>query len=188
MPRYPIIAFTPPIPVSSGFEGNRLEVRSRGERRENGRPLSGSFHGFSSPSPWILLLYLVRRHGAALRVVYTVAARTTGDERSRGTGRGRRPMGTRSQVGREKWAGPLQSTPEGKGEGKGGRGVGWTDSLEDGRAVDAGSVGSWTRTSPSPLPRVSALCPLLLLLFPPSLRPLSSLSTPLSDSPSRVRS
>lgn len=53
-------------------------------------------------------------------------------------------MGTRSQVGREKWAGPLQSTPEGKGEGKGGRGVGWTDTLEDGRAVDAGSVGSWT--------------------------------------------
>ena len=38
--------------------------------------------------------------------------------RGHGT-RGRRPMGTRSQVGREKWAGPLQSTPEARGEGKG---------------------------------------------------------------------
>lgn len=38
--------------------------------------------------------------------------------------RGRQPMGTRSQVGREKWAGPVSSTPEAKGEGKGGRGVG----------------------------------------------------------------
>lgn len=85
-------------------------------------------------------------------------------------------------MGREKWAGPLQSTPEGKGEGKGGRGVGWTDSLEDGRAVDAGSVGSWTRTSPSPLPRVSALCPLLLppfALFPhPLLLSLQRFSVP----------
>ena len=34
--------------------------------------------------------------------------------RGHGT-RGRRPMGTRSQVGREKWAGPFQSTPEAKG-------------------------------------------------------------------------
>lgn len=70
--------------------------------------------------------------------------------------RGRQPMRTWSQVGREKWAGPPSIPPGVKGEGKGARSRA-REGSEGGRGIEVGSVGSQPCTPTASLVKLFAL-------------------------------